>query len=361
MQFVDLKKQYDAYKDELQREIDRVIQSCAFINGPAVGELEKELSDYSGAHRTIACSSGTDALLLPLMALGIGPGDEVIIPAFTFIATGSMVAHIGARPVFVDVDPVTFTMDPGKIEEKITPATKAIIPVSLYGQCAPMAAINAIAEKHGLAVIEDGAQSFGARQGDRYSCNLSEFATTSFFPAKPLGGYGDGGAVFCRNEEQADLIKVLSSHGQVKRYHHKYVGLNARMDTLQAAIIKVKLRHFAHEIALRNKAAAMYTEALKNLVETPVVPEGNRSTWAQYTIHVDNRDQLQARLKEKGVPTAVHYPVPLNYQEAFADFRDGGEYPVSEKLSQRVLSLPMHAFITDEEIETVCSAIKESI
>jgi UDP-2-acetamido-2-deoxy-ribo-hexuluronate aminotransferase len=358
MQFVDLKKQYDLYKDEIHEEMDKVLQSSAFINGPACTELEQDLSTFCGSPYSLSCSSGTDALLLPMMAWNIGPGDEVIVPAFTFIATASMVAFLGAKPVFVDVDPVTFNLDPALIEEKITKNTKAIIPVSLYGQCADMDAINAIAAKYNIPVIEDAAQSFGATYKGRFSCNLSTAATTSFFPAKPLGGYGDGGAVFTADETLAETMGYLKSHGQVKRYHHKYVGINGRMDTLQAAVVKVKLRHFADELKMRQKVADMYTESLKNLVETPVVLEHNTSTWAQYTIRVDNRDAVQEALKEKGIPTAVHYPVPLAKQEAFKPYDDGCDYPVSNKLSQRVMSLPMHALLTEQEIETVCTALK---
>jgi UDP-2-acetamido-2-deoxy-ribo-hexuluronate aminotransferase len=359
MQFVDLKKQYDLYKDEIHEEMDKVLQNTAFINGPACTELERDLSTFCGSPYSLSCSSGTDALLLPMMAWNIGPGDEVIVPAFTFIATASMVAFLGAKPVFVDVDSVTFNLDPALIEEKITKNTKAIIPVSLYGQCADMDAINAIAGKYNIPVIEDAAQSFGATYKGRFSCNLSTAATTSFFPAKPLGGYGDGGAVFTADETLAETMGYLKSHGQVKRYYHKYVGINGRMDTLQAAVVKVKLRHFVDELKMRQKVADMYTERLKGLTETPVVLEHNTSSWAQYTIRVDNRDDVQEALKERCIPTAVHYPVPLAKQEAFKPYNDGSDYPVSNKLSQRVMSLPMHALLTEQEIETVCTALKE--
>jgi len=359
MQFVDLKRQYILYKDEIHREIDRVLESTAFINGPSVSELEANLSSFSGSPHSLTCSSGSDALLLPMMAWGIGPGEEVIVPAFTFIATASMVAFLGARPIFVDVEPLTFNIDPERIEEKITPATKAIIAVSLYGQCADMDAINSIAGRHGIPVIEDAAQSFGATYKGRNSCTLSNVATTSFFPAKPLGGYGDGGAVFTSDKKLSDAMRSIANHGQVERYRHKYVGINGRMDAIQAAIVNVKLSHFEEELKLRQKVADTYNRELSGLIETPVVSESNTSSWAQYTIRLDNRDAIQAELKAKGIPTAVHYPIPLPRQEAFKPFDDGSIYPVSDKLSSRVMSLPMHALLSETEIERVTSALKD--
>ena len=359
--FCDLAAQLNKYRSEMERAIVNVVESTEFINGPAVSELEEDLSQFTGVPHTLTCSSGTDALLLPMMAWGIGPGDEVIVPAFTFIATASMVAFLGAKPVFVDIEPVTFTINPEKIEEKITSHTKAIIAVSLYGQCADMDAINAIAARYGIHVIEDAAQSFGATYKGRRSCSLSEVATTSFFPAKPLGGYGDGGAVFTSDGKLAETMGFIKNHGQIKRYNHKYVGINGRMDTLQAAIVNVKLRHFEEELELRQKAADAYTERLSGLVKTPVVLAHNTSSWAQYTIRLEihNRDAVQAVLKEKGIPTAVHYPIPLVKQEAFKPYSDGSEYPVSDNLSRRVLSLPMHALLTENEIEVVTQGLKD--
>ena len=293
--------------------------------------------------------------------MDVNPGDEVICPAFTFIATGTMISVLGAKPVFVDVDPVTFNLDPDKIEEKITNKTKGIIPVSLYGQCADFDRINAIAEKHGLWVLEDGAQSFGAEYKGKRSCSLTKMATTSFFPAKPLGCYGDGGAIFTSDNELAEKLKMIRNHGQEKRYLHKMIGYNGRIDTLQAAILLVKLKYFPTEIKERNRIAESYTNKLKGYVDTPVVLPGNMSVWAQYTIRVKDRDALRKKLSEYDIPTAVHYPMPLPKQEAFKYLRQGTDFPVSNKLSDTVMSLPMHPFLTEEEITFICDKIKEAV
>jgi len=361
MRFVDLKKQYDAYKDELDVAIANVINSTSFINGPAVKELETSLSVFANVKNSIACASGTDALLIAMMALDVNQGDEVIVPAFTYIASASQVPILKAKPVFVDVDPVTFNIDVSKIEDKITDRTVGVIPVSLYGQCADMDEINKIANKHGLWVIEDGAQSFGAQYKGKRSCSMTTVATTSFFPAKPLGCYGDGGAIFTDNAELAKKIEVIKNQGQTKRYFHKVIGVNGRIDTLQAAITNVKLRHFDKEIKSRNDVARFYTEELRNVVETPVVLDNNLSTWAQYTIRVKDRANIMEGLKGRGVPTAVHYPRPLPAQEAFSYLNDSNEYPVSNRLSETVLSLPMHSFLAESDIKLVCKAIKETI
>lgn len=360
MQFCDLQKQYNLYKDEIQSEINSVLESAAFINGPSVKELEAELAAFAGVKHAIACSSGTDALLLPFMAYDIQPGDEVICPAFTFIATASMVSFYKAVPVFVDVDPVSFNIDLDKIEEQITPRTKGIIAVSLYGQIPDMDRLNSIAARHGLWVLEDGAQSYGAEYKGKRSCSLSDVATTSFFPAKPLGGYGDGGAVFTDDDSLFEKMMMMRNHGQEKRYYHKYIGINGRMDTLQAAVVRVKLRHFEEELKGRRAAANYYTEGLKGFVETPVVLENRLSSWAQYTIRLDNRDAVRASLAEKGIPTAVHYPMPLPRQEAFSGLSSASDsFPVSDELAARVLSLPMHALITEEEQNEVITSLKE--
>ena len=341
--------------------MDKVLSSSAYINGPAVAELEEGLKNYCGVKHAVACSSGTDAILLGLMAYDVQPGDEILVPAFTFIATASMVSFYKAIPVFVDVVPHTYTMNPEKIAEKITPRTRGIIPVSLYGQCADMDAINAIAVKNKLWVMEDAAQSFGATYKSRQSCNLSDMATTSFFPAKPLGGFGDGGAVFTDDDRLAEKLRVLRNHGQVKRYHHEYIGMNGRMDTLQAAVLKVKLKYFPEEVELRNKAAMQYTELLEGIAALPTVLKHNSSTWAQYTIRVPNRDAVRAKLTESGIPTAVHYPLPLGKQKAFSYLKDTDTYPVADDLASTVLSLPMHAFITSEEQNQVVKALKEAL
>jgi UDP-2-acetamido-2-deoxy-ribo-hexuluronate aminotransferase len=359
--FCDLKKQLDEYRPEMESSIQQVIESSAFINGSAVRTLAEELSSFAGVKHTIPCASGTDALLLALMALGVKPGDEIIVPAFTFIATASMVSFYKSIPVFVDVDPVTFNIDPEKIKSKITNKTVGIIPVSLYGQCAPMDEINAIASEHGLWVVEDAAQSFGADYKGRKSCNLSGMATTSFFPAKPLGCYGDGGAVFTNDANFAEKVSLYANHGQAKRYYHSEIGINGRMDSIQAAVVSVKLKHFEEEIKMRNKVAARYTEGLKGFVETPKVLKHNRSTWAQYTIQTDKREFIRKKLDEKNIPTAIHYPMPLPRQEAFSYLKQEVNFPVSDKLSRQVMSLPMHSFLREEEIDFICNTIKEAV
>lgn len=362
MQFCDLRKQYGLYKDEIQKEINEVLDSAAFIEGPHVKDFEEKLAHYAGVKHAISCSSGTDALLLPLMAYDIQPGDEILCPAFTFIATASMIAFYNAIPVFVDVNPLTFNIDVNQIEEKITKKTKGIVAVSLYGQIADMDKVNEIANRHGLWVIEDAAQSFGATYKGKKSCSLSDVATTSFFPAKPLGGYGDGGAVFTNSDELSDKIAMLKNHGQEKRYYHKYIGINGRLDAIQAAVLGVKLKHFDKELELRQAVASRYTELLADIVDTPTLLEENTSAWAQFTIQVDQRDVIISKLKDKGIPTAVHYPVPLPQQEAFKYCVNLDEhFSVSERLSKRVLSLPMHAYLSVEEQEKVVKALKSAI
>lgn len=361
MEFCDLHRQYLEYQKEIDDAIASVIKTTAFINGPDVPALEKELAEYSGAPYTLACSSGSDAISIALMALDIQAGDEIICPAFTFIATATMVSIVGAVPVFVDVDPVTFNLDPEKIEAKISEKTKGIIVVSLYGQCADFDAINLVAKKYGLWVIEDGAQSFGGTYKGKRSCSLTDIATTSFFPAKPLGCYGDGGAIFTTDLKIAEKIKMLRNHGQEKRYHHKMIGVNGRMDTIQAAILRVKLAHLDNEIMERNRVADLYTKALNGIVDTPYVLEHNHSVWAQYTIRVAERDKLREKLAEYNIPTAVHYPMPLPSQEAFKHLGQGTDFPISNLLSETVMSLPMHPFLTTDEIEFIASKIKESL
>ncbi len=358
MKFVDLNKQYQAYKTEIDAAIAETIDKTAFINGPAVKELENDLAAYAGVKNAVACSSGTDALLLAMMALDVKSDDEIIVPTFSFIATASMIPILKAKPIFVDVEPMTFNIDPEKIEEKITSKTVGIIGVSMYGQCSDYDRINEIADKHDLWVIEDGAQSFGATYKGKKSCSMTTMSTTSFFPAKPLGCYGDGGAIFTNDDSLAQSLMILRNHGQAKRYHHDIIGLNGRMDTLQAAILRVKLRHFDEEIKLRNKAAALYTEFLHNFVETPEVKSENYSSWAQYTIKAEKRDSLRQILSDAGIPSSVHYPLPLSEQKAFSCYKNGETFPVATQLCSEVMSLPMHAFITEEEIQTVCKAIK---
>lgn len=363
MQFIDLAAQQARIKDKIDANIAKVLNHGQYILGPEVTELEEQLAAYTGAKHCITVANGTDALQIAQMAFGIGPGDEVITPGFTYIATAETVALLGAKPVYVDVCPKTYNLDPAKLEAAITPRTKAIIPVSLYGQCADFDAINAIAAKYGIPVIEDAAQSFGATYKGKKSCNLSTVACTSFFPSKPLGCYGDGGAIFTNDDELAKILRQIARHGQDRRYHHIRVGVNSRLDTLQAAILLPKLAILDEEMALRNLVASQYIEQLErhsresgNLHPvTPYVEPHNTSAWAQFTIQVANRDQLQAKLKEQGIPTAVHYPIPLNKQPAVAD--SSAQLPVGDAIAERVMSLPMHPYMTEQDIYRVIKAL----
>ena len=364
MDFVDLKTQYQRLKADIDAGIARVLAHGQFILGPEVAELEEKLAAYTGARHCITVANGTDALQIALMALGIGPGDEVITPGFTYIATAEAAALLGARPVYVDVNARTCNLDPALLEAAISPRTKALIPVSLYGQCADMDAINAIAVKHGIPVVEDAAQSFGADYKGRKSCNLSTIACTSFFPSKPLGCYGDGGAIFTSDDALATVMRQIARHGQDRRYHHIRVGVNSRLDTLQAAILLPKLAVLDQEIAARQRVAQRYAD----LLPLPQAGEGrgegcmlphieshNTSAWAQYTIQVGHRDQVQERLKAAGIPTAVHYPIPLNQQPAVAD--PSARLPVGDVVAQKVLSLPMHPWLDQASIVRIASAI----
>lgn len=356
MEFIDLAAQQVRIKDKIDAGIQAVLAHGKYILGPEVDELEEKLAAYVGAKYCISVANGTDALQIAQMAVGIGFGDEVIVPGFSYIATAETPAVLGAKPVYVDIDPVTFNIDPEKIEAAITPKTKAILPVSLYGQCADFDAINLIAEKHNLAVIEDGAQSFGATYKGRKSCNLSTIGCTSFFPSKPLGCYGDGGAVFTNDEELAKALRQIARHGQDKRYHHIRVGINSRLDTLQAAILLPKLEILDEEILLRNKVAASYTDLLENAnVITPTIETHNTSVWAQYSIRSENRKAIQEKLNAKGIPTAIHYPIPLNRQPAVAD----GEIklPVGDKVSEAVICLPMHPYLGEKSVKLITRII----
>lgn len=349
MQFIDLAAQQARIKDKIDAGIQAVLSHGKYILGPEVTELEEKLAAFTGAKYCITCANGTDALQIAQMAFGIGPGDEVITPGFTYIATAETVALLGAKPVYVDVCSKTYNLDPQKLEAAITPNTKAIIPVSLYGQCADMDAINAIANKYGIPVIEDAAQSFGATYKGKKSCNLSTVATTSFFPSKPLGCYGDGGAIFTNNDELAKVLRQIARHGQDRRYHHIRVGVNSRLDTLQAAILLPKLEIFAEEVTLRQQVAAKYDQLLNQvgITTTPFIEAHNTSVYAQYTIQIDNREQVQVKLKEAGIPTAVHYPIPLNKQPAVADIT--AVLPIGDKVAKEVMSLPMHPYLKKNE------------
>lgn len=372
MQFRDLKTQYHHLKKDIDAAIQTVLDNTNFISGAPVTELEEQLAAYVGVKHCETCGNGTDALSLVLMAWGVGPGDAVFVPDFTFFASGEVVAHQGATPVFVDVDEDTFNLDPARLEEAICAVLaegglkpKVIIAVDLFGLPADYPRIQAIADKYGLKVLEDGAQGFGGAINGRRACSFGDAATTSFFPAKPLGCYGDGGAVFTDDAELAALIQSYKIHGKGSfKYDNVRVGVNSRLDTLQAAILQVKLRAFADtELEAVNAVAAQYTEALGSRVKTPAVPEGFSSSWAQYTItlpEVGQRDALQAALKAQGIPTMVYYPKPMHEQTAFEDVPfTKGRCPVTESLCKRVLALPMHPYLTEESAGTVVSEIKK--
>ena len=359
--FIDLQEQYRQYEEEVDTAIKKVCREAKFIMGPQIRELEQKLEEFTGSPNAITCSSGTDALLLALMACDVGPGDEVITTPFTFIATAEVISFLGVKPVFVDIEEKTYNIDPLRIKENITPRTKAIIPVSLYGQPADMDEINELAQEHGIIVIEDACQSFGSEYKGKKSCDLSKLACTSFFPSKPLGCYGDGGAVFTDDEKMAEKIRSLRVHGQTQRYYHKYVGVNGRLDTIQAAILNVKMDHFEEELESRNVIAKRYSEKLKNVKDlvVPFVKEDRTSVYAQYSVRVKNRDQVVEELKEKGIPTAIHYPKPLHLQEAYADLGyKKGDFPVSEIVSEQILSLPMSPFLSDEDQEYIIETIR---
>ena len=358
IEFIDLKAQQSRIKAEIDVGIQRVLAHGQYILGPEVAELEEKLAAYVGAKYCITCANGTDALQIVQMAFGIGPGDEVITPGFTYIATAETVAVLGATPVYVDVNPKTYNLDVEKLEAAITPRTKAIIPVSLYGQCADFDAINAIAAKYNLPVIEDAAQSFGATYKGRKSCNLSTVACTSFFPSKPLGCYGDGGAIFTNDEELAKVIRQIARHGQDRRYHHIRVGVNSRLDTIQAAILLPKLAILDDEIQARQRVAENYTKLLneRGIATTPFIEVHNQSAWAQYTIQVERRSNIQEKLRVQGIPTAVHYPIPLNKQPAVADMN--AVLPVGDAIAERVMSLPMHPYLDFNKLEYVVNGFK---
>jgi len=360
--FIDLKSQYRSIEENIKSRINKVLEHGQYVMGPEVAELESRLAEFVGVKHCISASSGTDTLMISMMALGIGPGDEVITSPFTFIATGEMIALIGAKPVFVDIDPKTYNIDPTKIEAAITSKTKAIMPVSLYGQCADFDAINAIADKHGLPVIEDAAQSFGASYKGKKSCALSTIGSTSFFPSKPLGAYGDGGALFTNDDALAKIMREIRAHGQERHYYHVRLGVNGRLDTIQAAVLLAKMDIFPEEIMARNRVAGKYNSLLQDKFATPYIEAHNTSVYAQYTIQVDNRSEVQQRLKDLGVPTAVHYPIPLNLQPAFANLgQPEGSFPISESTAKRVLSLPMSPYLPDRLIDRIADAVLESV
>lgn len=360
IEFCDLKAQQALIKDRIDAGIQRVLAHGNYILGPEVAELEEKLAAFVGAKHCITCANGTDALQIAQMAVGVSQGDEVITPGFTYIATAETVAVLGAKPVYVDIDPHTYNLDPGLLEAVITPRTKAIIPVSLYGQCADFDTINAIAARHGIPVIEDAAQSFGASYMGRMSCNLTTISCTSFFPSKPLGCYGDGGALFTNDDELAKTIRQIARHGQDRRYHHIRVGVNSRLDTLQAAILLPKLDILPAEIQLRQQVAIIYDRLFQEagIDTTPTIEPHNLSAWAQYTVRVNSRDAVQDALRVAGIPTAVHYPVPLNKQPAVADAQ--AQLPHGDMAAAQVMSVPMHPYLTAEQQARVVNAVRDA-
>jgi len=364
--FIDLATQQKRIQSQITERMQKVLAHGQYILGPEISELEKRLADFVGVKHCISLSSGTDALLISLMALGIGPCDEVITTPFTFMATGSMISFLGAKPVFVDVDRRTYNLDPKLIEKAITSKTKAIVPVSLYGQCADFDVINAIGEKHKIPVIEDAAQSFGALYKARRSCSLSKISCTSFFPAKPLGCYGDAGACFTSDDALAKLLLELRNHGQEQRYYHTRIGINGRCDTLQAAILLAKMDIFEDELKQRaligQKFALKIKEVLGNKVTIPYIENHNVSAYAQFTIEVENRSLVQEKLSKLGIPTAVHYPVPLNLQPVYKDLGlKKGSFPNAEAASEKVMSLPFHPYLTEADQNLIVKALVETV
>lgn len=363
MDFIDLKTQYRALRESINGRIQKVLDHGQFIMGPEVGELEQKLAAYTGSKHCITVASGTEALLIALMACDIKPGDEVITPSFTFVATAEAIVLAGAKPVFVDIEPDTCNVDPAKLEALITPRTRAIMPVSLYGQVPDMDEINAIAARHGLPVIEDAAQSFGATYKGRKSCALSTIGCTSFFPSKPLGCYGDGGAIFTDDDALAQASREIRVHGQSARYVHTRIGVGGRMDTIQCAVLLAKLERFEWELEQRARIAAQYSELLGRIpgVTTPTIRPDRTSVYAQYTIQVEDRDGLQKRLAAEKIPTAVHYPIPLNLQPAYKHLCCPDCTPVAERVAKRVVSLPMHADLDDSSRVRVVDQVRASL
>ncbi len=371
MQFIDLAKQQSLIKSNLDKRIQDVLAHGKYIMGPEIKEMEAQLAEYVGVKHCVSCSSGTDALIMPLMAWDVGPGDAVFTTPFTFIATAEVIQLLGATPVFVDIDPTSYNISPELLDEAINRVIEAgelnpkvIIPVDLFGLPADYAAIELIAKKYDLKVLEDAAQGFGGQIDDRKAGSFGDAASTSFFPAKPLGCYGDGGAIFTNDDELYEKLVSVRIHGKGgDKYDNIRIGLNGRMDTLQAAIVLEKFTLFPNEVNLRNEVAAKYNESLSNRVVVPQVADGYTSVWAQYSIlakDADDRASLQSKLKEAGIPSAVYYPKPLHQQTAFnhLEYKDG-DFPISEEMSQRIFSLPMHPYLESADIEAICGVINE--
>jgi dTDP-4-amino-4,6-dideoxygalactose transaminase len=372
MQFRDLKTQYNVLKDEMDKAILEVVASSAFVMGPKIKEMETAFAEYVGVKHCIACNSGTDALLLALKAWNVKPGDAVFVPSFTFFASAEVIAMQGATPVFVDVDKDTFNMDVDDLQRKIEQTIKAgkltprvVIAVDLFGLPADFKAIREVADNYRLYVLEDGAQGFGGRIGDQKACTFGDISTTSFFPAKPVGCYGDGGAVFTDNDAWADLMESYHIHGKGSdRYDNVRIGMNSRLDSIQAAILMVKLKAFKeYELVDVNRVAARYTEKLKDVVKTPIVPEGFYSSWAQYTLQVKDKEVragLQAALKVFDIPTAIYYPIPMHRQTAFNYLNlDDNRCPVSDQLADTVISLPIHPYLSETDQDRICAAVRD--
>ena len=374
MQFRDLKKQYQVLKKDIDKAMVEVATNCNFINGQQVKDLEKELAEYVGVKHCVTCGNGTDALTMAMMAWGLKEGEAVFVPDFTFFSSGEIVSHAGATPVFVDVDIDTFNISVEALEKTVKKVIaegklkpKAVVAVDLFGLPADFAGVKEIADKYGLLVLEDGAQGFGGNINGKTACSFGDISTTSFFPAKPLGCYGDGGAVFTNDDETAKLLESIRVHGKGEmKYDNVRIGLNSRLDTIQAAILSVKLKAFAdYELTDINAVAEKYTAALSGIVKTPVIPDGFYSSWAQYTIQLEDkatRDRLQAALKAEGIPSMVYYPKPMHRQEAFAgQDHDDADFPNTMRLCDTVLSLPMHPYLGDEDVEMVVRVIEGNV
>ncbi|MEO1619128.1 MAG: DegT/DnrJ/EryC1/StrS family aminotransferase [Planctomycetota bacterium] len=362
MQFIDLKTQYQKYQSAIDGAMSKVMDHGRFIMGPEIAEVESALAEFAGAKHCITVSSGTHSLEIALRALGIGPGDEVITVPFTWISSSEVILLVGATPVFVDIDPVTFNIDVDQVEALITDKTKAIMPVCLFGQMPDFDKLNQLGKKHGIPILEDAAQSFGATQNGVRSCGITDIGSTSFFPAKPLGCFGDGGALFTDNDEYAAAMKAIRTHGGTKRHHHTMVGTNGRFDTLQAAVILAKLPHFQAEVEARGRIGARYSELLRGDCVVPDVQAGNTHVYAQYTIRVPDREHVQATLKEAGIPSAVYYPKCLHEQPVFEPFGYSyGDFPECERASKEVMSLPMHPFLSEEDQDTVVAAVRSAV
>ena len=362
MQFIDLNSQYRRLQNDIEKRINKVLEHGQYIHGPEVQEVETQLADYIGVKHCLTVANGTDALFIALSALDIKAGDEVITSAFSFAAVAEMIVMLGAVPVFVDIEPRTFNLDPNLLERVITMKTKAIVPISLYGQCANYVAINEIAKKHGIAVIEDAAQSLGATHYGKSSGSFTTIACTSFYPAKPLGCYGDGGACFTDDDALAEVITELRNHGQSKRYHHVRIGINSRLDTIQASILLAKLSIFTEEIQMRNEVASIYNDMFAGKLQTPFIEKFNTSVYAQYTLQLENRERIQQQLQAANIPTAVHYPMPLHLQPAFADLGfQIGNFPQSESAARKVLSLPIHPYLTKLQQQKIVNELLNAL